>query len=124
MLIRTFAALALGTLVTATAQAGTIQNGVWAPNACTDPGDAPHLSSKSPKAFNDSQKVLQDWQGKAKVFADCVNGEGKADQQAIITGANAAISKINDQIKAVSDEQAAAVEKLKKAQKQQQQQQQ
>jgi hypothetical protein len=115
MLIRTFAAVALATFAAATAQAGTIQNGTWTPSGCTDPGDVPHLNSKNADAFNKSAKVAQEWQGKAKVYADCLNGEAKADQQAIITGANGAIGKINDEIKAMGEEQAAAVEKLKKA---------
>ena len=115
MLIRTFAAAALATLAAGTALAGTIQNGTWTPSGCTDPGEVAHFSSKSPEAYNKSAKAAADWQGKAKVYADCVNGEAKADQQSIITGANGSIGKINDEIKAMGDEQTAAVEKLKKA---------
>lgn len=121
MLIRTFATLALTTLAAAAASAGTIQNGTWAPSAaCVNPGDAPHVSSKSPEAFNKSQKAIQEWQGNAKAYADCINSEGKADQQAIIAGANGAIGKVSDQVKGLNDEQTAAIEKLKKAQATQQ----
>jgi hypothetical protein len=116
MLIRTFAAAALATLATASAQAGTIQNGAWTPSStCVDPGEVPHFSSKSPDAYNKSAKIAADWQGKAKTYADCVSADAKADQQAVITGANGAIAKINDGLNAMKDESQAAVEKLKKA---------
>lgn len=116
MLIRTLAAVTLAVFAAGMAQAGTIQNGTWTASAgCPDPGEVPHLNAKSPEAFNKSAKLAQDWQGKAKVYADCVNSEAKVDQQAIITGANGSIGKINDEIKAMGDEQTAAVEKLKKS---------
>ena len=115
MLIRTFAAVALATFAAGTALAGTIQNGTWTPSGCSDPGEVPHFASKSPEAYNKSAKAAADWQGKAKVYADCINGEAKADQQAVITGANGAIGKINDALNAMNDESKAAVEKLKKS---------
>ena len=119
MTIRIFAAavvvaLAAGATM-ATSPAGTLQSGNWTPSGCTDPGEVPHFNARSPEAYNKSAKVAQDWQGKARDYADCVNKDAKADQQAVVSGANAAIGKINNELAAMNDESKAAVDKLKKA---------
>jgi hypothetical protein len=113
MLIRIIAAGALAMLSLGAAQAGTLKDGVWTPN-CTPPGDAPEISSKSPKAYNDSAKLIQAWQQNAQTYANCMNTEAKADQGAVVTSANNAVSKLNDQINAMKAANDAAVEKLKK----------
>ena len=119
MTIRIFAAAAIVALAagatTATTSAGTLQNGAWTPSGCTDPGDVPHFSSRSPEAYNKSAKTAQEWQGKARDYADCVNKDAKADQQAVVAGANGAIGKINQELAAMNDESKAAVDKLKKS---------
>ncbi len=113
MLNRFLAVAALVTTAMASAQAGTLQNGVYTPN-CTAPGDAPAFSSKSPEAYNKSAKAAQDWQATAKTYADCLNAEAKNDQQAIISTANDTVKKLSDQINALNADSAAAVEILKK----------
>jgi hypothetical protein len=112
MLTRMLAAAALVAL-SAGAQAGTLQNGTWTPN-CADPGAAPTFSSKSPQAYNDSAKAAQAYQQKAKDYADCLNTEAKADQSAVVDGANTRVKTISDAISAMSAQSAAAVDKLKK----------
>ena len=114
MLTRILAAAAFATLSAAAAQAGTIQNGTWTPSAeCKDAGDPPAISDKSPEAYNKSAKALPAWQAQAQAYANCVNGEAKADQNAVVTGANAVVNKLNDQIKAISAANDAAIAKLK-----------
>ncbi len=116
MLTRFLAAGALALMTTAAAQAGTLQNGTWTPNCPAMPGDAPAFSSKSPEAYNKSAKAAQEWQASAKAYADCLNGEAKADQNAIVSGANANVKKLSDEISALSAASAAAVDALKKKQ--------
>lgn len=113
MLNRMLAGAALATFATVAAQAGTLQNGTWTAN-CPSPGQAPEFSSKSPEAYNASAKVAQDWQQKAKDYADCMNKEAKADQQAVVEGANSAITKINEGLTGMQKQSQEAVDKLKK----------
>jgi hypothetical protein len=118
MLARIFAAAAFATLSVAAAQAGTIQGDAWTPSAaCKDPGAPPAISDKSPDAYNKSAKPLQAWQASAQAYATCLQGEAKADQQAIVTGANGAVNKLNDEIKGVQAANEAAIAKLKGSKK-------
>jgi len=114
MLNRILAVAAFATFSVAAAQAGTIQGGTWtASSACKDPGEPPAISDKSADAYNKSVKGVPDWQTAANAYGQCVNGEAKADQSAIVAGANAVVNKINDEggtLKAASD---AAIAKLK-----------
>lgn len=113
MLTRILAAAAFATLSVAAAQAGTLQNGTWVPN-CKAPGDAPAFSAKSPEAYNSSAKAAQAWQADAKAYADCMNAEAKADQNAIITVANDNVKKLSDQITTLNQQSQDAIDKLKK----------
>ncbi len=113
MFTRIILAGAITALSLGAAQAGTLQDGVWTPN-CTSPGDAPEISSKNPAAYNTSAKAIQAWQQTAQTYANCVNTEAKTDQGAVVTGANGAVGKLNDQINAMKAANDAAVEKLKK----------
>ena len=115
MPIRTLAVAAAFAGLSFAAQAGTLQNGVWTPNCPSVPGDPPEFSTKSPDAFNKSQKLVQDWQSKVIAYNDCLKGETKADQDVIVGTANADIKKLSEQISGLSADQQAAVEKLKKS---------
>ena len=114
MLIRIFAATAIVAL-SSVAQAGTLQNGVWTPNCPNVPGDAPEFSTKSPEAFNKSQKLVQTWQSTVIAYNDCMKGEVSADQGIIVGTANANIKKLSDELGGLSAAQATAVDKLKKS---------
>lgn len=115
MLSRLFAAGAVAMLSFGVAQAGSISNGTWTPSsACADPGEAPTISSKSPEAYNSSAKQAQTYQDKAKAYADCVQKEAKADQEAVVTGANSSIGKINTALNGLNQQSQEAVDKLKK----------
>jgi hypothetical protein len=117
MLTRILAAAAFATLSIA-AQAGTLQGTTWTPSsACANPGDAPTISDKSPEAYNKSGKVLQAWQATAQTYANCVQTEAKADQNSVVAGANETITKLSDQMKAVSSANDAAIAKLKTSSK-------
>jgi hypothetical protein len=114
MLTRTLAAAAFATLSAAAAQAGTLQGNTWTPSsACKDPGDAPAVSDKSAEAYNKTAKLLQAYQVSAQAYASCVQSEAKADQGAVVDGANNAIGKVNDQLKAAIAANDAAIAKLK-----------
>ena len=114
MLTRILAAAAFATMTAAAAHAGTIQNGTWTPSsACKDAGDPPVISDKSPDAYNKSTKELPTWQANAQAFATCVQGEAKTDQNAVVTGANAVVGKLNDQLNSLKATSDAAIAKLK-----------
>jgi len=115
MLTRILAAAAFATLSVA-AQAGTLQNGVWT-TTCTPPGDVPPIADKSPEAYNKSAKALQGWQTAAQQFQTCMQGQAKADSDVIVTTANAALTKIADDSKAMVAANDAALAKLKAASK-------
>ncbi len=114
MLTRILAAGAFAALTATAAAAGSLQNGVWTPNCPAAPGEAPTFSSKSPEAYNKSAKAAQEWQAAVKAYADCVGTEAKADQNAVVTGANGMVGKLSDQINALNAASAAAVDALKK----------
>jgi hypothetical protein len=97
-----------------TAQAGTLQNGVWTPNCPAVPGDPPEFNTKSPEAFNKSQKAVQEWQSGVIAYNDCMKGEVKTDQEIIVGAANSSIKKLSDELSGLSAAQQAAVETLKK----------
>jgi hypothetical protein len=113
MLTRILAAAAFATLTAAAAQAGTLQNGTWTPNGCKEPGEAPMPSDKSAEAYNKSAKAMQAWQNAAQAYNECMKTEIKADQDAIINTANASLSRLNDQAKALNAANEAAIAKLK-----------
>jgi hypothetical protein len=113
MLTRILAAAAIATLSASAATAGTLQNGAYT-TTCPAPGDAPVISSKSPSAYNKSAKEAMAWQTAAKAYADCINGEVKTDQSALISAANDAIKKVSDQMTNLNTENTDALAKLKK----------
>jgi len=114
MLIRILAAAAFATLSATAAQAGTLQSGAWTPStACTAPGDPPAISDKSPDAYNKTGKAVQAWQVNAQNYANCVQTEAKADQGAVVNDANALVSKLSDELKALAAANDAAIAKLK-----------
>ncbi len=116
MLTRFLAVAGFALMTASVAVAGTLQNGVWTPN-CAAPGDAPTISSKSAAAYNSSAKEAQAWQEKVKTYADCLNAEAKADQNAVVATANDTVKKVSEQINALAAQSSAAVEKLKKSNK-------
>ena len=115
MLIRSLAVAAAFVGLSAGAYAGTLQNGAWTPN-CTGPGDPPTISSKNPDAYNKTAKEAQAWQQNAQNYANCINTEAKADQNAVVNGANGSVSKLSDQLNALKQANDAAIDKLKKGQ--------
>jgi hypothetical protein len=113
MLSRLIAAAAFATLAVGTAQAGTITNGVWTPNCPDNPGPAPTMDGHSSASYTKSTKDYQAWQDKAAPYQTCINNEAKADQSAVIDGANKIMGVLVDSSKAFKEAADAAVEKLK-----------
>jgi hypothetical protein len=113
MLTRFIAVAAFATLVVGTAQAGTIANGVWTPNCPENPGPAPTMDGHNSASYTKSTKEYQAWQDKASPFQTCVNNEAKADQNAVIGGANKIMGVLIDSSAAFKTAADAAVEKLK-----------
>jgi len=114
MQTRILAAAAFATLSVAAAQAGTLQNGAWTPStACTLPSDPPTISDKSPDAYNKTAKAVQAWQVTAQNYVTCSQSEAKADQNIMINSANAMVTKLSDDLKALSAANDAAIAKLK-----------
>ena len=56
---------------------------------------------------------MQAWQVTAQNFANCVQSEAKADQNAVVNDANAMVTKLSDQLKALAAANDAAIAKLK-----------
>ncbi len=118
MLTRFMAAAAFATLAFGTAQAGTITGNVWTPSGCgANPGAPPEMDGKNQTTYTKSAKEFQAWQDKAKTYEQCLSDEAKADQAAVIDGANKGIQTINDGSKAFVDQANAAMEKLKASSK-------
>jgi hypothetical protein len=116
MFNRMLAVAALATVSFGVAQAGTLQNGTWT-TKCPAPPEPPVISSKSPEAYNASQKLLQPWADAAKEFQTCLNDDLKSDQQVMIDSATASMNAINAKMTALKTDQEAAVAKLKKGDK-------
>jgi hypothetical protein len=109
--------LAAGAFValTATAQAGTLQNGTWTATGCgTDPGAAPTMDGKNQKTYNASAKDFTAWQDKAKAYIQCATAEAQADSNVIVGTANKMVTGINDASKQFVSDANAAMEILKK----------
>jgi len=118
MLSRILAAAAFATLSAAAAQAGTLQGDQWTPSsACKDPGTPPTISDKSPDAYNKSVKNVPEWQAAYNAYGQCLNSEAKADQNAIVSSANAIAKKLNDEGNALKEQSDAAIAKLKSSTK-------
>ena len=113
MFTRILALSALAALSLGTAHAGSLQNGTYTPN-CTDPGNAPAFSSKSPDAYNKSAKEVQAWADSVKAYQTCLQNETKADQGVMIEYANAKIKTLSDQMNGVNTQSQEAMAKLKK----------
>src|SRR5579859_6243163 len=115
MLTRILAAAAFATLSAAAAQAGTLQNGVWTPSGCgADPGPAPVMDGSNQKTYTKSAKDFQAWQDKAKVYAECMSQEAKADQNVVVDTTNKTMTAVNEGSKKFVDDANAAMEALKK----------
>ncbi len=56
---------------------------------------------------------MQAWQATAQAYATCMNSEAKADQSAIVTGANDSIGKLSAVMKDLNAANEAAIAKLK-----------
>ena len=118
MLTRILAAAAFATLSAAAAQAGTLQGDKWTPSsACKDPGAPPAISDKSADAYNKSVKAVPEWQASLQAYGQCVNAEAKADQNAVVSGANDAVKKLNDEANTLKESSDAAIAKLKNSKK-------
>lgn len=76
-------------LSSASAVAGTITNGVWAPSSCGAEPVAPTLDMSSEKAFNASLNTEEDYEKKNSDYENCVLKEANTDQNAVATSANA-----------------------------------
>jgi hypothetical protein len=117
MLTRIFAAAAFATLTVGAAQAGTISSGVWTPSCPNNPGAAPVMDGHNQASYTKSAKDYQAWADKAQAYQQCVSNEAKADQNAVVEGANKTLTQLNDGAKAFKEAADAAMEKLKGAAK-------
>ena len=105
--------IALAALLAPPAEAGTLENGVWTPK-CTAPAAPPEISAGSASAYNETAKAMLAWQTTAKAYADCLNGEAKADQSTIVNTANASINTLSQEINALNQKSADAAAALNK----------
>ena len=95
--------------------AGTISNGVWLPSACGAEPSPPVFKQKSIEEYNDSVKLINEWQLKANSFTNCLINEANADNALIAKTANEQQSRFRlavDKIKSNTD---AAKTRLDKA---------
>lgn len=114
MLTRILAAGALVAMTATAAHAGTLTNGAWTPTGCAEPGPVPEMNGKTGDAYNKSAKAYQAWADKAQPYEKCVQEQAKADQSAVVEGANKVLSALNDASTKFQADANAAMEALKK----------
>jgi hypothetical protein len=102
---------ALTTLsISATAQAGVIVSGAWAPAGCGPKPEPPQLKLSTADAYNASVATVNSYRQSIRPYVDCVVKEANADIQAITQaatatqqGAKAANDKIQADVKAAEE---------------------
>lgn len=94
--------------------AGTISNGVWLPSACGAEPSPPVFKQKSIEDYNDSVKLINEWQLKANAYTNCIIKEANIDNALIAKSANEQQSKLRlafDNIKSFTDAAKAKLDK-------------
>jgi hypothetical protein len=94
--------------------AGTISNGVWLPSACGAEPSPPVFKQKSIEEYNDSVKLINEWQLKANAYNNCLIKEANIDNALIAKSANEQQSKLRlafDNIKSFTDAAKAKLDK-------------
>ncbi|MCX7100872.1 MAG: hypothetical protein NTX38_05125 [Methylobacter sp.] len=101
-------------LTAAPGMAGTITNGVWSPNSCGAEPAIPAIEQGSVDEYNQSIKVINDWQQKANAYNGCVIKEANTDNTLIANAANIEQANFKATIEKIQAETTAAKAKLDK----------
>lgn len=96
------------------AEAGSINQGVWSPANCGEKPAAPAIPDNDVKAFNASMNQINDWQTKVKVYFECLVKEANADNTAIAESANRQQAEHQKLVESLNAQIDAAEKKLSK----------
>ena len=94
--------------------AGNISNGTWTPSNCGTEPPIPVLDLSTVEAFNESIKIINEWQKKANTYNECVIKEANADNNTIANAANAEQARLKAAFDKIKAETTAAKAKLDK----------
>lgn len=75
-------------LLTGTAVAGSISNGVWSPVGCGEKPAVPAIPDHDVKSFNAAMDAVNQWQMQVKQYFECLVKEANADNVIIAESAN------------------------------------
>ncbi len=101
-------------LATVSGTAGTIANGGWLPSGCGTEPAVPVIDQSSIDAYNQSVKVINDWQQKATAYNGCLIKEANADNSLIANSANEEQARLRTAIEKIQAETTAAKAELDK----------
>ncbi|MEQ1635533.1 MAG: hypothetical protein ABL903_02505 [Methylococcales bacterium] len=94
--------------------AGILASDIWTPSNCGERPTVPVIADKNADAFNQSVKVINEWQKKVNDYNACVVKEANLDNDRIAKAANAEQAKFNQEIEKMKNDIAAAKNKLDK----------
>ena len=96
------------------AEAGTINQGVWSPANCGEKPAAPVIPDTDVKAFNAAMNQINEWQTKVKVYFECLVKEANADNTAVAESANRQQAEHQKLVESLNAQIDAAEKKLTK----------
>jgi hypothetical protein len=92
--------------------AGIITNGAWSPSGCGTEPVVPVIEQSSVDAYNQSVKLINEWQQKANTYNTCLINEANADNALIAKMANEEQSRLRVAIEKIKTETMVAKAKL------------
>jgi hypothetical protein len=100
--------------VLSSAEAGTINQGIWSPVNCGEKPVAPLIPDSDVKAFNAAMNQINDWQTKVKVYFECLVKEANADNTIVAESANRQQAEHQKLVESLNQQIDAAEKKLSK----------
>ncbi|WP_262965578.1 hypothetical protein [Methylobacter psychrophilus] len=94
--------------------AGTINNGTWLPSACGAEPEVPVIKQDNVETYNQSIKMINEWQQKANAYNSCVINEANADNAVIAKMATEHQNKFRAVVEKIKSATDAAKAKLDK----------
>lgn len=112
MMKQTFFSIGILVASISVGTAGTIVNGVWSPVGCGTEPIPPAVVTTSVEAFNQSVKVIKDWQQKNSTYNSCLIDEANKDNILISKIANEEQARFQAALEKIKADAAAATAKL------------
>ncbi len=99
-------------MTTNLAFAGSLTNGEWTPSSCGNKPVTPVVNGQSAESYNDSVKVINEWQQLANTYYGCIVSEANKDNAVIVQRANQEQNNFKQEFEGVSAAIDAAKKKL------------